>query len=396
MKGTIWPRPFEKDPSTGARRPVKGSTWTYQFAVMENGRRRHVTKGGFRTKREAEQALAAAITARSTDGPRVEPSKLTLTAYVRDEWLPALRGLKPSTRRGYSDLAEAYVLPHLGETRLRDLTAGDIARLYDRLRVSGRRRGPGGLSESSLHHVHVCLSKMLGDAVEAGLLDRSPVTRLPRLARPKATKPEMTCWTGDELRRFLDSARDDRLHALYGLTAATGLRRGEVVALRWGDVDLEAGQLAVRRSRVAVGYAVEEGTPKSSRARTVALDPGTVAMLRTHRRRQLEDRLAWGAGSFDGDLVFTREDGSPLHPQTVAWHFGKQVRRAGVPHARFHDLRHTHATLGLAAGVPPKVMQERLGHSSIQITLDLYSHVVPGMQEDAAAKIGAMVWGVGQ
>jgi integrase len=149
----------------------------------------------------------------------------------------------------------------------------------------------------------------------------------------------------------------------------------------------------VRRSTATVGYEAIEGTPKSGRARTIDLDPDTVAALKAHRRRQLEDRMAWGEAWTDTGLVFTREDGTALHPQTALWHLRKLSRAAGVPEVRLHDLRHTHATLGLAAGVPPKVMQERLGHSSVQITLDLYSHVVPGMQADAAARIGALLRG---
>ena len=399
MKGTIWPRPYEKDPKTGARKPVKGSTWTWQFAVPKaGGGRRQLSKGGYRTKREAEAALAEALAdyGQAPGADRAEPSKMALSAYLRDEWLPTLHGLKPSTRKGYEDLVNAYVIPHLGDVRLCDLTAGQVAKLYERLRTSGRVRDRSGLSESSVHHVHVALSAALGHAVEAKLLRLSPITQLARKARPRATseaKPEMHVWSAEEARRFLATAREDRLGALFDLALNTGLRRGELVALRWADVDLDAGRLAVRRNRVTVGYGVEDGTPKGKRARVVDLDAGTVAALRSHRAAQAAERLAWGPAWTDAGLVFTREDGSPLHPQTATWHLRRLARKAGVPAIRLHDLRHTHATLGLAAGVPAKVMQERLGHASVQITLDLYSHVVPGMQADAAARIGALLHG---
>lgn len=147
----------------------------------------------------------------------------------------------------------------------------------------------------------------------------------------------------------------------------------------------------VRQNRVSVDHAVHTGTPKSSKARTVDLDPATVAMLRSWRRRQLQERLAWSEAWADSGHVFTREDGTALHPTTIGWHLRRLIKVAGVPSIRLHDLRHTHATLGLAAGVPAKVMQERLGHASVQITLDLYSHVIPGMGADAAAKIGGLL-----
>lgn len=172
----------------------------------------------------------------------------------------------------------------------------------------------------------------------------------------------------------------------------TGLRRSELLALRWSDVDLDRGQLAVRRGMVAAGYEVHEGEPKSGRARTVAVDDETVGTFRRHRARQLEERMAWGEAWTDTGAIFTREDGTAIHPQSLSGAFVRRVRRSAVPTIRFHDLRHTHASLLLAAGVHPKVVQERLGHSSITITLDLYSHVAPGMQEDAAAKLGALVF----
>lgn len=380
---------------------MKGSTWTFQFAVPRGEGRRFITKGGFRTKKEAEAALAEALADHGrSPTASVEPSKLPLARYLTEEWLPTLHGLKPTTRRGYRVLVDAYIVPGLGDVRLCDLTAGQVAKFYEQLRTSGRKRpkkdGSRGLSDSTVHHVHVAMSAALGHAVEAGLLRISPISQLPKKARPKVRseqRPEMTVWSVDECQQFLAVAADHRLGPVYELDLNTGLRRGELVALRWANVDLEAKVLAVRRNSAVVDYEIVEGTPKGNRARTVDLDDGTVAALRAHRRRQLEERLAWGEAWQEHGLVFTKEDGSPLHPQTLLWHLRKISAAAGVPRVRLHDLRHTHATLGLAAGVPAKVMQERLGHSSVQITLDLYAHVLPGMQADAAAKIGGLLRG---
>lgn len=408
MKGTIYPRPFEKDPKTGARRPIKGkSTWTYQFWIPKaDGGRRYITKGGFATKTAAQTALNEAMVdyGRSPTAV-VEPSKLAIETYLLEEWLPTLHGLKSTTRQGYRDLVTAYVVPHLGDVRLCDLTPGQVAKFYDKLRTSGRRRPRKdvdgnesfALSESTVHHVHVALSAALGHAVEAGLLRTSPVATLPRKARPKvdaSKRPEMKVWTVEECQTFLATAKGDRLGVAYELALATGLRRGELAGLRWADVDLAGAIVSVRRNTVTIGYDTEDGTPKGGRARTVDIDADTVTALKAHRKAQLEERMAWGEAWQDHGLVFTREDGAPVHPQTLLHHLRRLSRAAGVPEVRLHDLRHTHATLGLAAGVAPKVMQERLGHSSIQITLDLYSHVVPGMQADAAAKIGGLLRGV--
>jgi integrase len=404
MKGTVFPRPHVVDPKTGAKRPTKNSTWTYAFSVPKaGGGRRQITKGGYLTRKACEEALSEALVAHGRSPmPKVQPSKQALSTYLTDEWLPALHDLKPSTRKGYADLVAAYIVPHLGDVRLCDLTSAQVVKFYDTLRTSGRRRpskanpDDRSLSESTVHHVHVCLSAAMAHAGEARLIEVNPLASLPRRARPKATsgdKPELKAWTAEQARAFLAVADEDRLAALFELALATGLRRGELVALRWEDIDLERSVLAVRRNSVTVGYAVQDGTPKSSRARTVDLDAGTVAAIRAHRKRQLEERMAWGEAWQDHGLVFTREDGTPLHPQTVRWHLGRLARAAKVPDVGVHGLRHTHATMGLAAGVPPKVMQERLGHASVQITIDLYSHVIPGMQADAASRIGALLRG---
>ncbi len=372
----------------------RGDSWTWQFQVPDaarEGGRRTISKGGFRLRREAESALAEAL-AGFGDQAEIEPSKLTFAAYVEDEWLPSLRKLKPATVQGYRDQFNYYVLPHIGGFRLKDLTTGHVVRLYAELRANGRKKGPGGLGESSMCKVHVALSKALGDAVEEGLLVRSPMTRLPKRVRPSQERPEeMQVWSVEEMGRFLDHAHRDRLYGVFRLVLATGLRRSEAAGLRWEDVDLDVGRLSVRRGRVSVGYVVEEGTPKANRARTIGLGPETVAVLRAHRRRQLEERMAWGEAWVDSGLVFTREDGSALHPQTLRWHLRRLAKEAGVPVIRFHDLRHCAATHALSGGVPVKVVSEMLGHASTGITEDVYAHVLPHMQDSAAAVMDAVL-----
>ena len=180
---------------------------------------------------------------------------------------------------------------------------------------------------------------------------------------------------------------------MWLLEATSAARRGELLGLAWSDIDLAAGQMSIRRSRVAVAYEVIEGTPKNGNARTIALDRQTVAVLHEWSRAQRKERMAFGEGRVDSGYVFTREDGSPLHPHQAADSFDASVRRAKVPTVRFHDLRHGWASMALAAGVNPKVVSERLGHSMVAFTLDKYTHVLPGMQAEAAASVAALVFG---
>ena len=204
----------------------------------------------------------------------------------------------------------------------------------------------------------------------------------------------MVTWTAEQLRSFLDGVRDDRLHAAYVLLATTGMRRGEALGLRWADLDLEEGHAAIRQTVIAVNHQPSIGTPKTAKGRrTVRLDKATVTALREHRKRQAEERLQMGTGWTDRGLVFCRVDGHLLHPERFSRSFGDRVRKLGLPKIRLHDLRHGWATMALAAGVHPKVVQERLGHANIGITLDVYSHVTAGLHDDAAERVAGLVFG---
>lgn len=187
----------------------------------------------------------------------------------------------------------------------------------------------------------------------------------------------------------------DRLYAAYLLIATTGMRRGEAFGVRWQEVDLDAGQLSVRQTLIAPGYKLRFSTPKTAKGiRSIALDPTTVEVLRARRKAQLEERLALGPDYADtGDLVFTELDGTPVNPVRFSKQFEREVKAAGLPHIPLHGLRHTWATIALSAGIHPKVVSERLGHSTISLTLDIYSDVLPGLQEEAAAKVASLVLG---
>ncbi|MDQ6852443.1 MAG: site-specific integrase [Actinomycetota bacterium] len=205
---------------------------------------------------------------------------------------------------------------------------------------------------------------------------------------------ELRYWTGAQLRAFLEQNEGHRHWPAWFVSAFTALRRGELLGLRWRDVDLDAKRLAVRQTLLSVEYRLETSSGKTENAvRTIDLDDRTVAVLRAHRAGQLEERLLVGTAYDDRDLVFAHPDGRPIHPDVFSQTFERRVAGADLPRIRLHDLRHTHATLMLAGGVPVKVVSERLGHATVGFTMGVYQHVMPGMQAEAAEKLGALVFG---
>ena len=371
----------------------RGDTWTaYWFVKAGDGRRAQRSKGGFRLKAEAQRHLTQVL-GEVQGGTYSEPKKATLAGFVTEVWLPARRseGLRETTLAGYTTVMERWVLPRIGGLPLTDITPRHVQGLYDDLASSGSTLGRGGLSKRSVQLAATLLRQVMTYAVEQGYLARSPAAAI---KRPKAPKTEMQAWTADEASAFLRSVKTDRLSALWLIALSRGPRRGELAGLRWADVDLDAGRISIRHTRVVVNAAATVSTPKTDAGRrTVPLDDTLTAALRAHRRRQLEERLAWGPGWVDSGHVFTREDGSPLHPEALSTSFERHVRRAGLRIIRFHDLRHTAATLALSAGIATEYVAQWLGHSSASITRDLYQHVTPSMSEGAGAKLTAIVTG---
>lgn len=375
-------------------------TGGYYFVVdvAQPGEPRRQLKRRFRTYREARAALTEVLT--DVDrGTFVRPDKLTLAGWV-EQWLPVLRTrVRPSTALSYERNLRLHVLPRLGSRPLQSLRSGDLTALYAALLENGRlnHRGEhiGGLSPRSVQYIHTIASACLRAAVEGDLLQRSPAERA-KPPRPEAgarRHEAFRAWTGAELAAFLERTTHQRHHAAWHLLAMTGLRRGEALALGWDAVDLEAGSVSVRRilTDVVAGEPVWSD-PKTDRGRRlITLDTTTVAKLRAHRVAQAEERLAVGPGYRDLGLVFAMPDGRPVHPERFSREFVQTVARSGLPQIRLHDLRHTWASLALQAGVHPKVVQERLGHSNIAITLDIYSHLIPAMQTDAADRVAALV-----
>ncbi|MGH2634970.1 MAG: tyrosine-type recombinase/integrase [Actinomycetota bacterium] len=360
----------------------------YEAPRLADGKRRMFMKRGFPTQRDAvgwrdRQRVGV------RSGGHVAPDRATVGTYLLDEWLPSIRSsVRPGTWSSYSMHCRVHVAPRIGHVRLQTLTVEQVDKTYADLLADG-------LSAASVRRVHSTVRRALRDARKSGRI----VANVAELATlPKASRPKMMVWTPAEARTFLMFVldRDEQSHALFSLMLATGLRRGEAVGLRWSNLDLDGARLTVERTLVSIDGRIAESEPKSERShRTIGLDPETVAILRRQRARQSERRLAWGEAWKETDLVFDRGDGGELHPDAISKRFAKLAREAGVPAIRLHDLRHTAATLMLTAGVPAKVASERLGHSTIAITLDTYTAFVPSLDEDAAARTASLIYGSG-
>jgi integrase len=378
----------------GQGRPVKGagSYTEYWFVPGPDGQRVQRTKGGFRTKDEARGHLTEVLGSLQS-GSYVEPRKVSVSSWVRDTWLPARRseGLRPSTIASYETVMEKWVLPRIGGVQLSQLTAKTVQKLYDDLRSDGSTLGRGGLSGRSVQYAATVLRMALQYAVRQQALSRNPAAQV---RRPKAEQAEMQAWSAQEAGAFLKSVAKDRLYAAWLLLLTRGPRRGEMVGLRWSDVDLEASRLSIVRTRVLVKGKESTSSPKTDAGRrTIPLDAQLVAALKAHKVRQKEERLQWGPAWTDSGHVFTREDGTPLHPEYLSTAFEGHVKAAKLRSIRLHDLRHTAATLALKAGIPTEYVAQWLGHSSASITRDLYQHVTPSMSEEAAARLTALVLG---
>jgi integrase len=368
-------------------------TWTFALSYPgRNGKRTPLVRGGFASEGEAQAELDR-MKVKIGRGADVTGM---LTGPYLTEWLAAKQDIRPATRRSYTGHLTNHLVPHLGHRRLDTLRVEHVAEMLAEVQ--------GG--DATRQRVRATLRSALSDAMRQGLVtvNVAALVKLPAGKRPKAlvwtteretrwrevvaahvaegktptearnltARPSpVMVWRPDHLGAFLDTSANDRLYALYHLIAYRGLRRGEAAGLAWEDV---------------------EDDPKSEAGeRTVALDAGTVSALRSYRRGQLTERLAWGPAWVDSGKVFTRENGEPLHPATITDRFHELVAAADLPPVRLHDLRHGAASLMLAAGVDLKVVQETLGHSSITLTSDTYTSVYPAVAAAAADAAASLV-----
>jgi integrase len=352
----------------------------YEGTDPLTGKQRRSWTAAGASRREAERLLAELVQARNERGP-VFPSRTCLAVFLTESWLPARRSsLRPSTYARYQQEIARHINPFIGNVPLYRLRAAHLDALYEMLLDHGRVDGRG-LAPKTVLNIHQVLRAALGDACRRGLLTRNEalLAHPPVLRARVSNKP--AAWNASQLATFLFASRWHRLWPAIYLAATTGMRRGEVLGLRWGDIDIDASRVSVHRTLVAIAYETAESTVKTRHSRRVIdLAPDTVAVLGAWRQRRVEE----GGRIEPDDIVFARADGNGLHPHTLSQAFERLAARSDQPVIRFHDLRHTHATLLLKAGVPLKVVSERLGHATPAFTMAVYQHVLPGMQAEAA------------
>ena len=346
-------------------------------------RKWHSFKG---TKREAQSECSRLVT-ELNGGNYVEPSKVTVSDFLR-QWLDHQKQqIAPRTLERYSEIVEKNIVPALGRLPLTKLQPRDIATAYAKALATGRRDGRGGLSPGTVRYMHAVLRAALRQAVKWSTLTRNPVDSV---TPPRLERRSMGVLVAGQTALLLSRCISSRMFIPVLLGALCGLRRGEIMALKWRAIDLSTARMSVSESMEQTSAGTRLKETKSGRGRNVALPSLVVEELRKHQLRQAEELLQLGIRAGGDTFVVTREDGMPILPSSLTTRFAELLRAIPeLPRIRFHDLRHSHATHLLMAGVHPKIAQERLGHSSIGVTLDLYSHVLPGMQEGAAAMVDA-------
>ncbi|TPK70184.1 site-specific integrase [Mesorhizobium sp. B2-4-15] len=366
----------EPDPKTGKKK-----------------RKWHSFKG---TKREAQNECSRLITA-LTQGQYVEPTKQTVAEFL-EEWLTFIKpSVAPKTHERYAEICRKGLSPIIGTVILSKLKTDRIDAAFSTALTKPRadhrvKKGAEAseplppLSPRTVHHYRRVLIKALSQAVTWERLTRNPAVAT---TPPKVERQKMLAYDVAQTATLLETLRPTRMFVPILLAVTCGLRRGEILALRWRHVELghNLRRLSIVESAEQTKDGIRYKEPKSGRGRTVALSASTVAELKAHRARQAEEQLRLGLRPDGDSFVVAQVDGQPLQPRSLTHEWVRVLGKTTLPRIRFHDLRHTHASQMLSAGIHPKVASERLGHSSIGITLDLYSHVMPGMQADAAEQV---------
>ncbi|GGF11310.1 site-specific integrase [Subtercola lobariae] len=360
-------------------RDSKHGSWGFAVSAgtsAGSGKRVQVRKMGFATKREAQQERAKVIDQIAT-GRYKGDQKITMAAYLPD-WLDrrVRDGMRPSTELMYRRYVLQDILPALGAVKLAELRKFHVDKFVQQLRADGR-------GATTMRRIHAVLSSALSSAERLDLVDFNAASKI---ELPSTSKSKTRIWEPDQVRAFLDAIADSRLAPVFELAIFTGLRRGELAGLRWADVDFTKRELVVRQQRVQVGHTVLDGAIKtdSGQDRKVSLGSEAIGALVAWQIRQEGERAEWAAAYQGAGHVFSYEDGRPLRPAHISRTFDTLVERSGLPHMRLHDLRHEHASLLLSGGVDIAVVSKRLGHSTIAVTSDLYSHLLADANRAAA------------
>lgn len=370
------------------------ATWEARASVGHDPATGKALRPSFygKTKKEVLDQLAQALHEVRT-GTYIRPTQITLGEWMA-KWLTVYKKgqIAQSTYENYQIMIETHIKPQLGNMPLMKLQVNTLQAFYNEKLEHGRVDGKGGLSTKMVRYIHTLIRQALAQALKESFLSRNVADATsPPTIRNKQFKPIEE----SELIAFLENkeVKDDRLYAAYVLVATTGLRRGELLGLCWDCVALEQENITVKRQLLTLkdGLKLADSTKSKSGRRNIALTDDAVRELKAHKRRQAEERLHIGGAYQDNGLVFCKADGTAIDPREFTKRFQKRMVDAGLPKTRLHDMRHLHATLLLKRGIPAKLVQERLGHSSIQMTLDLYSHVTPEMKRLAAESLNGLL-----
>ena len=369
----------------GKREGKRGVSWYYMVDLGRDeatGKREQKQKRGFRTRKEAQSAMREEISALE-NGTYVLPSRMTLAQYL-EEWKDdyVTHNVRESTAAEYRRIIDRNIVPQLGRHRMQNLRPQHIQRYISRMLKSGRVRGKGGLSRTTVRNHYRILSEALKHAVDMDIIKANPADRV-KPPKIKRFRPQIV--TVEMANHILNQAVGTPWLAAFCLALYSGVRRSELCGLRWRDIDLEEYCLTIDRARVAVKGGSVEGEPKSETSlRLVSLGTNVVYVLYYHMKDQQAMFEALGIPWTEDCHVFCNDRGIPYNPSSVSHAFKRMARKAGFSNVRFHDSRHGHATIMLKAQVQPKVVQERLGHSTIATTMDIYSHVLREMDVAAA------------
>jgi integrase len=354
----------------------RGSSYSYIVRVKdpETGLSKQKWISGFATKEEAKSARDKARTEART-GVFVSPTKITVQEHFEAWWEIKKEKVKPTTAENYRFILDRYILPKLGTQLLKDLTSVKIEKMLIELIQEH--------SESTVRLVSITLSQGLERAVKDRLLPLNPAKGI---ERPKGKKRMVTPYTSSELRNLLGELESHRLFAFFRLLAYTGARRGEILALRWSDLDFEKATLSISKNRTRIGKTVieQDSTKGGDGKRIVQIDSDTLRLVRDHRKRQIEERMKAGSLWQEANYIFTQENGLPLEPSTPYQLFKRTAKRLGLRSESLHSIRHLHATELLNSGVGVHLVKDRLGHSDISTTLRIYAHIRPEQKQEVA------------
>ncbi len=349
-----------------------------------NGKRMQKWFSGYKTKKEAEKDMVKLLNQLETN-MFINPEKITLAEYLK-QWLSDYveTNLAQKTFEGYRVNIESHIIPSIGNILLQKLQPINIQKFYKEKLENGRVDGKGGLSAKSVLYIHRVLRKALDQAVKMQLIPRNVADAV---TPPKVKQFKASFLDENQVKEMLEAFQPTKIHIPVLLAAGVGLRRGEALGLQWKDIDFQNKTVSISRSLLPSKKGLIFHEPKTENSNRVLILPQTILdELQNHKELQDNIKNIAGNAYHDNDLVTCYEDGSPINPASFSHTFARTLKRKNLGHIRFHDLRHANATLMLKYNIPSKVASERLGHSSIGITLDLYSHVLKEMQEDAAKK----------